>query len=326
MGSMPRRPLMVRAESGVLRAVFVDANPALAAVADELLRVPGMAFAINRQPDIRPDALPALLRDADVAIVDHTALPEPLARQCTRLRHVVFLGTGVRSYMNPEALAELGVAVHTIKGYGDTAVAEHAIALMWAAARGLARMDREVRAGTWLRTEGVQLTGRTLGLVGFGSIAAEVARIARGSGLCVIAWNRTPREFSGVTFVPLERLLADSDVVSLHLLLTDETRGFLSRARIAAMRPGAILVNTARGALIDEAAMIDALRSGQLVHAALDVYEVEPLPGGHPLTTLPNVTLSAHSAFRTAEANRNLIGAAREHCRRIVDERRAGAV
>jgi D-3-phosphoglycerate dehydrogenase len=117
--------------------------------------------------------------------------------------------------------------------------------------------------------------------------------------------------------VPLERLLADSDVVSLHLLLTDETRGILSRARIDAMRPGAILVNTARGALVDEAAMIDALRSGHLRHAALDVYEVEPLPIGHPLTSLQNVTLSAHSAFRTPEANRNLIGAAREHCRRI---------
>ena len=308
-----------------LRAVFVDANAELAAVAGELLELPGMAFAINRQPDIRPDALPALLREADVAIIDHTALPDPVARQCPRLRHVVFLGTGARSYMNPEALAALGVAVHTIKGYGDTAVAEHAIALMWAAARGLARMDREMRAGSWVRTEGVQLTGKTLGLVGFGSIAAEVARIAQGIRLDVIAWNRTPRVFPGVTFVSLERLLADSDVVSLHLLLTDETRGFLSRARIAAMRPGAMLVNTARGALVDEVAMIDALRLGRLRHAALDVYEVEPLPAAHPLTKLENVTLSAHSAFRTPEANRNLIGAAREHCRRIVAEQPTGA-
>jgi D-3-phosphoglycerate dehydrogenase / 2-oxoglutarate reductase len=103
----------------------------------------------------------------------------------------------------------------------------------------------------------------------------------------------------------------------MHLLLNDETRGFLSRARIAAMRPGAILVNTARGALVDEAAMIDALRDGRLRHAGLDVYDIEPLPAGHALTTLPNVTLSAHSAFRTPEASRNVIVAAREHCRRM---------
>ena len=308
-----------------LRAAFVDANPALAAVADELLHAPGITVAINRQPDIRPDELPALLRDVDIAIVDHTALPETVARQCPRLRHVVFLGTGARSYMDPEKLAALEIAVHTIKGYGDTAVAEHAIALMWAAARGLARMDREMRAGTWVRTEGVQLAGKKLGLVGFGSIAAEVARIAHGIGLDVVAWNRTPKAFAGVRFLPLERLLAESDVVSLHLLLTDETRSFLSRARIAAMRPGAILVNTARGSLVDETAMIDALRSGHLRHAALDVYEVEPLPASHPLTALPNVTLSAHSAFRTPEANRNLIAAAREHCERIAAARRAGA-
>jgi D-3-phosphoglycerate dehydrogenase len=118
--------------------------------------------------------------------------------------------------------------------------------------------------------------------------------------------------------VPIERLLADSDVVSMHLLLTDDTRGFLSRERIAAMRRGAILVNTARGALVDENAMIDALCEGQLRHAALDVYAVEPLPPGHPLMQLANVTLSAHSAFRTPEANRNLIAAAREHCLRIL--------
>jgi D-3-phosphoglycerate dehydrogenase len=103
----------------------------------------------------------------------------------------------------------------------------------------------------------------------------------------------------------------------LHLLLNDETRGFLSRERIAAMKPGAILVNTARGAIVDEAAMIDALKSGHIRHAGLDVFNVEPLPADHPLTKIPNVTLSAHSAFRTPEASENLMAAAWEHCRRI---------
>jgi D-3-phosphoglycerate dehydrogenase len=178
-------------------------------------------------------------------------------------------------------------------------------------------MDREMRAGQWLREDGMQLTGKTLGLIGFGGIAAEVARIASGSGMRVTAWNRTPKSHAGVEFVSLERLLADSHVVSLHLLLNDETRGFLSRERIAAMRPGVILINTARGALVDEVAMIDALKSGHIRHAGLDVFNIEPLPADHPLTKLPNVTLSAHSAFRTPEASENLIAAAWEHCRRV---------
>ncbi len=231
---------------------------------------------------------------------------------------MVFLGTGARSYMNPEELAELGIEVHLIKGYGDTAVAEAAIALMWASARGIAEMDREMRAGNWLREDGMQLTGKTLGLIGFGGIAAEVARIAGGSGMRVVAWNRSPKTHPGVEFVTLEKLLADSDVVSLHLLLNDETRGFLSAARIAAMKPGVILVNTARAAVVDEDAMISALKSGQIRHAGLDVFNTEPLPGDHALTKIRNVTLSAHSAFRTPEASENLIEASLQHCRRIV--------
>jgi D-3-phosphoglycerate dehydrogenase / 2-oxoglutarate reductase len=299
-------------------AVFVDANASLAAVFERQFRDSDPSVRINRDPDIVPEALPALLAATKIAIVDHTALPTAIARQCKTLKHVVFLGTGARSYMNPEELAEIGIAVHIIKGYGDTAVAEATIALMWAAARNTALMDREMRAGQWLREDGLQLTGKTLGLIGFGGIGAEVARIAAGSGMKVQAWNRTPKTARGISFVDLDTLLAGSHVVSMNLLLTDETRGFLSRERIAKMQPGAILINTARGALVDEAAMIDALTSGQLRHAGLDVFDIEPLPAGHPLTKLPNVTLSAHSAFRTPEASENLVHAALEHCRRIV--------
>lgn len=300
-----------------MRAVFVDANETLAGIAERLIRPEDPKLTINREPNIRPEALPEAVDGAEIVIVDHTALPTEIARRCNGLRHVVFLGTGARSYMDPEELSGLGISVHTIKGYGDTAVAECAMALMWAAARDLARMDREMRAGSWLRTDGMQLTGKTLGLIGFGGIAAETARMASGIGMRVVAWNRTARTHPGVEFVNIDRLLSESHVVSLHLLLNEETRGFLSRERIAAMRPGAILINTARGALVDETAMIDALRSGQLRHAGLDVFEIEPLPADHPLTTLPNVTLSAHSAFRTPEASDNLINAALDHCRRI---------
>jgi D-3-phosphoglycerate dehydrogenase len=178
---------------------------------------------------------------------------------------------------------------------------------MWSAARGLARMDRGMRDGQWIRTEGLELTGKTIGLVGFGGIAAEVARIAGGSGMRVLAWNRTPKVAAGVTFADLDAVLAESDVLSVHLLLNDETWGFLDAERIAKIKPGALLVNTARAAIVNEAAMIEALRTGRLRHAALDVFETEPLPAGDPLTKLQNVTLSAHSAFRTPEASDKLL-------------------
>jgi D-3-phosphoglycerate dehydrogenase / 2-oxoglutarate reductase len=300
-----------------VRGVFVDANASLADIFERQNRDGDPPVRINRDPDITAEQLPALLDGAEIVIIDHTPLPTDVARRCAGLKHVVFLGTGARSYMNPEQLAELGIEVHLIKGYGDTAVAECTIALMWAAARGLTAMDREMRKGRWLREDGMQLTGKTLGLIGFGGIAAEVARIALGSGMRVIAWNRSPKNFAGVEFVGIDTLLAQSQVVSLHLLLNDETRGFLSRERIAAMQPGVLLVNTARAAMVDEAAMIEALRSGHIRHAGLDVFNTEPLPADHPLTRLDNVTLSAHSAFRTPEASENLLQAAWEHCRRI---------
>jgi D-3-phosphoglycerate dehydrogenase len=300
-----------------VRGVFVDANESLAVIFERLGKPGDPKVLINRDPDITSDQYPKLLDGAEIAVVDHTELPTEIAKQCKGLKHVVFLGTGARSYMNPEELAALGIEVHLIKGYGDTAVAECAIALMWEGARGLSRMDRGIRAGNWLRDDAMQLTKKTLGLIGFGGIASEVARIALGSGMRVIAWNRSPKKHPKIEFVELDELLSESDVISIHLLLNDETRGLVSRACIEAMKPGVILVNTARAAIVDEEAMIDALNSGQIRHAGLDVFNTEPLPATHPLTKLQNVTLSAHSAFRTPEASENLIGAAWAHCRRI---------
>jgi D-3-phosphoglycerate dehydrogenase len=290
-----------------MKGLFLDASNELDEVYHAVTRPSDPPVTLHTQDQVDPADLPGLVSGYDFVLNDHTFMPTEVMARCTGLRHVIFLGTGARSYMDPDALASLGITVHTIKGYGDIAVAEHAIALMWAAARGLARMDGGMRRGEWIRTEGMQLTGKTLGVVGFGGIAGEVARIAGGSGMRVLAWNRTPRTADGVTFVPLEKLLAESHVVSLHLLLTDETRGFLDAGRLAMMRPGAILVNTARGAIVDTAALIAALRSGALRHAALDVFDEEPLPVGDILTTLENVTLSAHSAFRTPEASQTLI-------------------
>jgi D-3-phosphoglycerate dehydrogenase len=259
---------------------------------------------VNRTPFARED-LPRLLDGYAIALDDHSYMPTELVTQCKALKHIVFLGTGAASYMNIDDLKRHGVHVHTIKGYGDTAVAEHTIALMFAAARDVARMDREVRSGVWTPQEGVQLHGKTLGVIGLGGIGREVAHIGKGVGMHVLGWNRTRRP--GVTFAELDALLAHADVVSINLSLNDHTRNFLNAERIARMKPGAILVNTARGALVDETALIAALKTGHIRHAGLDVFHDEPLKPDHPLATLPNVTLTSHAAFRTLEASMTLL-------------------
>jgi len=287
-----------------MKALFIDCNDQLAPVWKRVLRADDPPIEVNRKPFER-GALPQLLRGYDICINDHSYMPTDLVAQCDALSHIVFLGTGPSSYMNVAELEQRGVRVHTIKGYGDTAVAEHTIALMLAASRDIARMDRGIRAGAWTTLEGVQLKGKTLGVIGLGGIGREVLRIARGLSMEAIAWNRSPR--NDEPLVELNKLLARADVVSLHLALNDATRGFLGPAQLAQMKPGVILINTARGALVDEAALIEALRSGRIRHAGLDVFHAEPLRRDHPLASMENVTLTAHAGFRTLEASMILL-------------------
>jgi D-3-phosphoglycerate dehydrogenase len=289
-----------------MKTIFIDCNPQLGAVWQRVHRPDDPAVTINTTP-FEQNELPRVIGDHDIAIDDHSYMPTDLVRQCKSLKHIVFLGTGAASYMNVAELEAAGVKVHTIKGYGDTAVAEQTIALMMAACRDLARMDRNVRAGSWAPREGVQLFGKTLGIIGLGGIGSEVARIAKGMGMQVIGWNRTPRADANVTMAELDELLQRSDVISINLTLNDETRGFLDKARIARMKPGVIFINTARGALADEAALFEALKSGHIRHAGLDVFHNEPLKAGDLLASLENVTLSAHAAFRTLEASMTLL-------------------
>jgi len=287
-----------------MKSLFIDCNDQLAPVWQRVLRADDPAIDVNRKAFER-SVLPQVLEGYDICIDDHSYMPTDLVEQCGALKHIVFLGTGPSSYMDVAELEQRGIRVHTIKGYGDTAVAEHAVALMLAASRDVARMDRGIRSGTWATREGVQLRGKTLGIIGLGGIGREVMRIGRGLGMEVLAWNRTPS--SGEPLAPLDDVLAQSDVVSLHLALNDDTRGFLGSARIARMKPGVILINTARGALVDESALIDALRSGHIRHAGLDVFHAEPLKSDHPLAQMENVTLTAHAGFRTLEASMTLL-------------------
>jgi D-3-phosphoglycerate dehydrogenase len=281
-----------------MKSIFIDCNDQLDRVWARVIRPDDPKIDVNTTP-FKREELPLVLAGYDIALDDHSYMPTELVERCKSLKHIVFLGTGAASYMNIGELNDRGITVHTIKGYGDIAVAEHTIALMLAAGRSVARMDHEVRSGTWSPAEGFQFYGKTLGLIGLGGIGAEVARMAQGLGMTVIAYNRTRRADAAVPLVDIETLLKQSDVVSLHLTLGDETRGFLSAERIAAMKSGAILVNTARGALVDEEALIAALKSGQIRHAGLDVFHAEPLKADNALAQLRNVTLTSHAAFRT---------------------------
>src|SRR6476620_2349519 len=265
-----------------MKSIFLDCNDQLAPVWERVARPDDPPIDVNRKAFGR-DELPYIIGGYDIAIDDHSYMPTPLVAQCPDLKHIVFLGTGPASYMNVGELNARGIKVHIIKGYGDTAVAEHTIALLWACARDLARMDREVRDGVWTPHEGVQLLGETLGVIGL---------------------NRTRHAEIDVPLVDIDTLLARADVVSMNLTLGDETRGFLSADRIARMKKGVIYVNTARGELADEAALIAALKRAHIRHAGLHVFHNEPLPPDHPLAKLENVTLSAHAAFRTPEADR----------------------
>jgi len=300
-----------------MRTIFIDCNDQLDLVFARVHRADDPPIVVNTKPFERAE-LPRVLAGYDICVDDHSYMPTELVAQCPALRHIVFLGTGASSYMDVPALNGLGVTVHTIKGYGDIAVAEHTVALMFACARGLARMDRGVRTGHWSPLEGVQLNGKTLGIIGLGGIGREVARIARGIGMEVIAWNRTPRPDAGVPLIDLDTLLSRADVVSLNLALNDETRGIIDASRIARMKRGVILINTARGALVDESALIDGLRSGQIGRAGLDVFHAEPLAKDHPLAQIDNVTLSSHAAFRTLEASMTLMRRAIDIVRKIV--------
>jgi len=306
----------VKGRTTSMQSLFIDCNHQLAPVFARVHRDDDPPITINTHA-FKTEDLPRMLDGYAIALDDHSHMPTSIVAQCRTLKHIVFLGTGAASYMNIAELKELGITVHTIRGYGDTAVAEHTIALMFAAARDVARLDRTLRGGTWKPLEGTQLLGKTLGVIGLGGIGREVARIASGIGMEVIGWNRTRHPDITVPLVGIDELLERSDVVSINLTLGDETRGFLDAGRIARMKKGAIFVNTARGALTDESALIDALKSGHIAHAGLDVFQIEPLPAGHPFTQMNNVTITAHSAFRTLEASMTLLRRAIDIVKRI---------
>ena len=236
-----------------------------------------------------------------ISIRSSTRFTENVFRNCPALRLVSLWGTGTDN-VDLQSAARHGVTVTNTPGVSAFSIAEHALALMLAVARRIPRIDAEVRQGRWPRGQATQMHGKTLGIVALGAVGRQFALLGAGIGMRVIAWTRHPDPALGFELVPLDELLRASDVVSLHLRLSGDTRGFLGKLQLERMKPSAILINTARGPIVDEAALLEALTTGRIAGAGLDVFDVEPLPAGHPLVRLENVVLTPHSAGITPEA------------------------
>ena len=239
------------------------------------------------------------------------------------LRLISVFGAGTDN-IDLAAAARLKVAIANAPGANARSVAEHAFALLLGVGRAVPAYDRDLRAGHWRHSyEGIELDGKTLGLLGLGQIGGHIARIAAGFGMQVLAWSRSADEQRaarlGVRQVALEDLLRRSDAVIVALALNEQTRGLLDAARLAAMKPGAILVNVSRGAIVDEDALIAALEAGTLRGAGLDVFATEPLPAGSPLRDLPNVVLTPHAGWATAEARARLLQSPYDNIRAYLD-------
>jgi D-3-phosphoglycerate dehydrogenase len=245
-------------------------------------------------------------KDATCLINSRSAVhwPGPVLRQLDGLRMITVCGIGTDS-IDLDTARALGIVVCNVPARTAPIVAEHALALMLAAARRTSYQTELVRRGGWRTGDNVYLRGKMLGVVGTGPIGAEVARLARAIGMAVQAWTFHPTtERSGelgIPFVSLEELLQTSDVVSLHVKLTDATRRMIGRRELGMMKRGAILVNTARGAVVDTAALVEALHSGQLGSAGIDVFDIEPVPADHPMLSCEQVVLTPHVADQNPE-------------------------
>ena len=240
------------------------------------------------------------IREADAIINIRSAVsfPRAVLEACPKLKLLSVWGTGV-DHVDLAAAEELGITVANTPGYGAPYVSEHALALALAVSRQIVQNDRRIREGGWAAGFIDELYGKTLGVAGTGAIGRRMVQLGQGIGMNVVAWtfNPTPeraREY-GVEFLELDELLRRSDVVSLHVALTPDSQGMIGRDQLAMMKPTAILVNVARGAVVDEAALVEALQQNVIAGAGLDVFEVEPLPPGHPLTLLDNVVLAPHA-------------------------------
>lgn len=263
------------------------------------------------------DQIAQRIGDADFVLLNKCRMDETTLSQCPNLKWVGIIATGTDN-LDLEACRRHGVQVANVPGYSTYSVAQMTFSLLLAVCQCAERQNRAVQEGYWQLNvpaeyrilPQVELCGKTFGIFGYGSIGRQAGRIAKAFGMRVLACTRTVRpEYAadGVEFVDFDTLLKESDVLSLHTPATPATRGVISAAALEKIKPGCILVNTARGALVDEAAVAEALKNGRLGFYAADAFAVEPLPADSPLRGLPNALLTPHIAWTTKEALQKLM-------------------
>jgi len=286
----------------------------------EAALLPGMKLSIVDESD--DAAFSAAMRQAEVLL--HVLRPVRAAdiEAAPQLKLIQKIGVGVNT-IDLEAARRRGVAVCNMPGTNTQAVAEMTLMLMLATLRRVTYFDPLMRGGEGWKPDTAQfdrvgeIAGRTIGFVGYGSVPPKLAPVLKSLGATLLYNARTAKPDAGAAFVPLEDLLARADIVSLHCPATPETIGMISRQAMARMKRGAILINTARGELVDEQALAESLKSGALAAAGLDVLVNEPIGVGHPLFSLSNVVVTPHVAWLTPETLQRSVAVAIENCRRI---------
>ncbi len=258
--------------------------------------------------------------DSQIVLVNKTPLPASVIEACPSIRMIGMLATGY-NIVDVECARRHGIPVCNVPCYSTDSVAQFSIALLLEICHHIGRHDVLVHQGAWTScqdfclwtTSQIELAGKTMGIIGYGRIGQKTAEIARALGMAVLAYSRTPKPEG--TFVDLDTLLAQSDVISLHCPLFPQTRELINRERIAKMKDGAILINTARGGLLEEQAVADALAEGKLLAVGLDVATVEPIQKDNPLLSAPNCVITPHMAWTPIEARRRLLNTVKENIR-----------
>ena len=266
----------------------------------------------------------ARIGDSEIILVNKTPLPASVIEACPSIRLIGMLATGY-NIVDVDCARKHGIPVCNVPCYSTDSVAQFAIALLLEICHHCGRHNKLVHEGSWTScqdfclwtTPQIELAGKTLGIIGYGRIGQKTAEIAKALGMKVIAFSRSHN--AGADYVDLDTLLTESDVISLHCPLFPETKEIISRENIAKMKDGVILINTARGALMDEQAVADALASGKIRGAAVDVTTVEPICKDNPLLSAPNCIITPHMAWTPIEARRRLLNTVRDYIKAFTE-------